>query len=229
MTAIDPLETDMRRLHARNILGLLVVWVAFLATPGFAQTAASHAPPNTPNTKRIEGTVTRVDGNELLLKVKGGTTETYQLAPAVRLGLARPALMSDLSSGKSVSCTSIYSEGTKVLAGECRILPDGMHEFTQAHDTPDTSITPTISGTITDVRDDAEGGKGRRILIQISYPAGQTTMTVSSLTAISVVTAANASSLKPGAKVRGLSQQAADGTGVLQMLMILSPDRDNHG
>ena len=221
----------MRRLHARWVLGFLIASVAFLAPPGFAQGTASHAPPNTPNTKRIEGTVTRVDGNELLLKVKGGTTETYQLAPSVQLGLARPALMSDLSPGKSVSCTSIYSEGAKVLAGECRILPDGMHEFMQAHGTPDTANTTTISGTITDVRDDTEGvnAKARRILVQISYPTGQTTMTVSSLTAISVITPGNASALKPGATVRGLSQQAADGTGVIQMLMILSADRDNHG
>ena len=220
----------MRRLHARWVLGLLIVSVAFLSTRGFAQATASHAPPNTPNTKRIEGTVTRVDGNELLLKVKGGTTETYQLAPSMQLGLARPAAMSELSSGKSVSCTSIYSEGAKVLAGECRILPDGMHEFTQGHETPDTANTPTISGTITDVRGDAGAvnAKATRILVQISYPAGQTTMTVSSLTAITVVTAGNASALKPGARVRGLSQQAADGTGVIQMLMILSPDQDNH-
>ena len=220
----------MRRLHARWVLGFLIVSVAFLPLPGFAQATASHAPPNTPNTKRVEGTVTRVDGNELLLKVKGGTTETYQLAPSVQLGLARPAQMSDLSSGKSVSCISIYSEGAKVLAGECHILPEGMHDFTQAHDTPDTSNSPPISGTITDVREDAEGvnANARRILVQISYPTGQTTITVSSLTAIRVITAGNASALKRGARVRGVSQQAADGTGVIQMLMILSPDQDNH-
>ena len=147
----------MRRLHAQWVRGFLMVSAALLPPAGFAQATASHAPPNTPNTKHIEGTVTRVDGNELLLKVKGGTTETYQLAPSAQLGLARPAQMSDLSSGKSVSCTSIYSEGAKVLAGECRILPDGMHEFMKGHDTPDTSNTPTISGTITDVRDDAQG------------------------------------------------------------------------
>src|ERR1700733_6339799 len=101
------------RLSARYVAALLSGWFAFLPPPTFGQTTTSHAATNTPNTKRVEGTVARVDGNELLLQVKGGTTETYQLAPSVQLVLARPGAMSDLSSGKSVGCTSIYSQGTK--------------------------------------------------------------------------------------------------------------------
>jgi hypothetical protein len=210
------------RLSARYVLALLSRWIAFLPLPSFGQTA-SHAPPNTPNTKRIEGTVARVDDNELLLKVKGGTTETYQLAPSVQLILARPGQMSDLSSGKSVGCTSIYSQGAKVLAGECHIFSDGMHEFAGAHGITGASSTPTISGSITDVRDngDAPKGTGRSILIQISGEEGTTTMTVSSLTEINVIRPGDASALKLGARVRGISQQAADGTGVIQMLTIM--------
>jgi hypothetical protein len=213
------------RLSARYVLTLLIGWIVLLPPPSFGQTTASHAPPNTPNTKRIEGTVARVDGNELLLKVKGGTTETYQLAPAVQLVLARPGLMSDLSSGRSVGCTSIYSQGTKVLAGECHILPDGMHELAGGD-----GSNPTISGSITDVRDNAEATKAtsRSILIKISGAAGATTMTVSSLTEINVIRPGDASALKPGAKVRGISQQAADGTGVIQMLTIMPSGQAKH-
>jgi len=219
------------RLSARFVLTLLSGWIAFLPPPTFGQTTASHAAPNTPNTKRIEGTVARVDGNELLLQVKGGTTETYQLAPSLQLVLARPGLMSDLSSGKSVGCTSIYSQGTKVLAGECHIFPDGMHEFAGGHDITGASSTPTISGSITDVRDnvDAPQGTARSILIRISGEEGATTMTVSSLTEINVVGPGDASALKPGANVRGISQQAADGTGVIQMLTIMPSGQRKHG
>jgi hypothetical protein len=214
------------RLHARRVPGFLIAWVAFIPPPSFGQTTTSHAPPNTPNTKHVEGTVARVDANELLLKVKGGTTETYQLAPTVQLILARPGLMSDLQSGKSVRCTSIYSQGTKVLAGECYIFPDTMHEFAKGHDIPEAANTPAIRGTITDVRDNAEAvkEKGRSILIQITYPEGATTMTVSSLTQISLIRVGDASALKSGAKVRGISQQAADGTGVIQTLTIMSAE-----
>jgi hypothetical protein len=212
------------RLRTRQALGFLTAWVAFLPLASFGQTTASHAPPNTPNIKRIEGTVARVDRNELLLRVKGGTTETYQLAPSVQLLLGSPGLMSDFSSGKSVTCTSIFSQGTQALAGECRIFPSSVHEIAQGPDTADASNTPTTAGTITDVRDDLQGveGKGRRILIQIENPQGKTTMTVSSLTRISIVTAGDAAALKPGAKVRGVSQQAVDGTGVIQTLTIIA-------
>ena len=47
-------------------------------------------------------------------------------------------------------------------------------------------------------------------------------MTVSSLTEVSLVDPGDASLLKPGARVRGVSQQAADGTGVIQTLTVLS-------
>jgi hypothetical protein len=85
------------------------------------------------------------------------------------------------------------------------------------------SSTPTISGPITDVRDNVEAAKGtgRSILIRISGGEGAT-MTVSSLTDITVIRPGDASALKPGAQVRGVSQQAADGTGVIQMLTIMS-------
>jgi hypothetical protein len=219
------------RLKARHVLSLLGVWLTLLPPPSFGQAAASHAPPNTPNTKRIEGTVARVDGNELLLKVKGGTTETYQLAPSVQLVASRPGQMADLSSGKFAGCTSIYSQGDKVLAGECHIFSEGTHGFAQGHGTPDASGTSTIDGTIADVRDNvaADKSKGRSILLQISSKDGTTTMTVSSLTEITVVRPADASVLKPGAKVHGISEQAADGTGVIQLLTIMSNDPDKHG
>jgi hypothetical protein len=219
------IQAQMMRFHARSVVAFLIASVAML--PAVAQTTPSHAPPNTPNIKRIAGTVARVDGNELLLKAKGGTTETYQLAPAAQLILAQPGTMSDLSTGKSVRCTSIYSQGAKVIAGECAILADNMHGFAGRRDVPDASNTPEYSGTITDVRDSAGAvqGKGRRILVRITDPQGETTMTVSYLTKISLIKAGDASILKVGAQVHGISQQAADGTGVLQVLTVVSNER----
>ncbi len=221
----------MRRLHARRILRFLIAGVVFMTPTGFAQTTPSHAPPNTPITKRIEGALARIDGNELLLKVKGGTTETYQLSPSVQLVLARPGLMSDLSSGKSVGCTSIYNQDGKVLAGECHLYTDGSHEFSGDHAIAGASSTPVISGTITAVRDNVEAAKGsaRSILIQIAGEQGATTVIVSSLTQITVTRPGDASALKPGAAVHGISEQAVDGTGVIQMLTIMSSPQGKPG
>ena len=155
------------RPRGRQVLVLLGAWIAVLPLPGLGQNPASHAPPNTPHIKQIEGMVARVDGNEFLLTVKGGTTETYQLSPAVQIVRSRPGLMSDLSPGKFVGCTSVYDEGAKGLAGECHIFPDGMRGLAQ----PEPAA---ITGTINDVRDDvgAVPGKGPRVLIHIARQEG---------------------------------------------------------
>jgi hypothetical protein len=207
----------------RNVLGVVIAWSMLLPVSGFGQTA-SHAPPNTQNTKRVEGTITRVDGNELLLTVKGGTTETYQLSPGGQILQSRPGLMTDLSAGKFVGCTSIYDHGTTVLAGECHIFSDGLHGVAEGRGATGTPDTSAVNGAITDVRDDpgAAADKGRRILVLVSYKDGATTMTVSSLTKITVLRTGDASALKRGAKVRGISEQAADGTGVIQTLTVLN-------
>jgi hypothetical protein len=209
-------------MHLATRLVLLGACLGFLPTLSTAQMTASHAPPNTPNIKRIEGTVARVDGNELLLRVKGATTETYQLSPSARIMLSRPGLMTDLSPGRSAGCTSLYSDGATVLAGECHIFPDGMRGIAGGSGPVPASSTPTIDGTITEVRDAVGPDKanGRRLLVRIADPAGATTLTVSSLTEITIIKPGDPSAVKPGAKVRGISEQAADGTGVIQVLTI---------
>jgi hypothetical protein len=216
----------MMRVTVRHVLGFLSVWITLLPLPSSGQTTDSHAPPNTEHTKRIEGTVARVDGSEFLLKAKGDTTETYQLSPAVQIVRSRPGQMSDLSPGKFVGCTNLYGESAKLVAGECHIFPDGMHGFAEAHDHAEPPTNSEINGTITGVRDDAGAaqGKGQRILIQISHPGGTTAMPVSSVTIITVLSAGDASALKRGVKVRGLSQQAVDGTEVIQWLTVISAD-----
>ena len=202
-----------------------------LPPTSFGQITASHAPPNTANIKHIEGTVTRVDGSEFLLKVKGGTTETYQLSPSAQIVLSRPGLKSDLSSGQSVGCTTIFSQGDKVLAGECHVGPVGMPTFAQGKGATEYSNTPTIDGAITDVRDNVEAAnhQNQSILLRIAYQGGATTVTVSPLTKISVVRPGDVSALKPGVKVHGISEQAADGTGVIQMLTIVTDASGKHG
>jgi hypothetical protein len=216
--------------NMRSIPVLLSACIALLPLLSIGQTTPSHAPPNTPNVKRIEGTVARVDGNEFLLRVKGGTTETYQLSPAVQIVLARPGLMTDLTPGKSAGCTGIYNDGAAELASECHVFSDGMHGFAQAPGPIHSSSTPTIEGTITDVRANlsADNGKGTHLLVRIGDQGNAMTMKVSSLTEITVIKPGDASALKPGANVRGISQQAVDGTGVIQMLTIMAPGAGKH-
>jgi hypothetical protein len=216
--------------NMRPVPALLSACLALVSLGSIAQTTPSHAPPNTPNIKHIEGTVARVDGNEFLLRVKGGTTETYQLSPAVQIVLARRGLMADLSPGKYAGCTGIYNDGAAELASECHVFSDGMHGFAQDHGPTQASNTPTIEGTITDVEanSSADNGKGAQLLVRIGDQGSTTTMKVSSLTEITVIRPGDASALKPGAKVRGISERAVDGTGVIQMLTIIAAGPDKH-
>lgn len=198
----------------------LFLCLTVLPFAAFGQTP-SHAPPNTPHTKRIEGTLARVDSNEILLTAKGGTTETYQLAPDVQIARSRPGQMSDLAPGRLVGCTSVYTQGTTALAGECHIFQDHLLDVVEGHGNTDSTGTDTVSGNISDVRDaDATEGKGKRLLVTITHEGKATAMTVSSLTQITIIAPGNASALKPGVRIRGLSQQAADGTGVIQLLTV---------
>jgi hypothetical protein len=204
------------RMTGQCIVGFLSACSALLPLPGFAQMTQSHAPPNTGHTKRFEGTVARIDGNELLLTAKGGTTESYQLAPALQIIRSGPGQVSDLSSGKLVGCTNLYGQSEKMVAGECHVFAENMRD--------PAADSSQINGMITDVRNDTSAvqGTGRRILIQISRKEGIVTMAASSVTVVTLLSPGDASALKPGAKVGGISQQAVDGTGVIQTITILS-------
>jgi hypothetical protein len=213
---------------ARHRLGFLSACITLLPLLTHGQGTNSHAPPNTAHTKRIEGTVARIDGNELLLKVRGGTTETYQLSPDVRIARSRSAQMSDLTAGIFVGCINLYGQSEKKVAGECSILPDGLHALVENRDDAAAAQSGWVSGTITDVRDDAAvQAKGNGIWIQISDNGHAMTMAVTRVTRITILSAADASVLKPGMKVRGVSQQAVDGTEVVQTLTaVATPSRN---
>jgi hypothetical protein len=210
------------RLTAPYILGFLSACVTLLPLAGYGQATNSHAPPNTAHTKRIEGTVARVDRNELLLKVKGGTTETYQLSPAVQIARSQAAQMADLTVGRFVGCINLYGQSDKKVAGECSILPDGLHGLVANRDDVASAESAWISGTITAVRDNADAQeKGRSIWIQISSKDHSTAMAVTPVTRVTILSAGDASTIRPGTKVQGVSQQAVDGTGVIQTLTVV--------
>jgi hypothetical protein len=192
-----------------------------------AQTNPSHAPPNTQNAKPIEGQIARVDRDEFLLTVKGGTTETYQLSPAVQILRARRGSIADLSVGKRVRCIAVQSPGGALTATDCSIYPEGVGGPDEGHNVMPAPITSMTSGHITDVTVTQPNSAPRRdgnVMLQIAYSAGTQKMMVSSLTEIRLMSLADRSAVRPGARVRGVSQQAADGTGVVQALTVLSGD-----
>lgn len=215
------------RIASLHVRGLVIAGLTVLPAVCSAQTTSSHAPPNTGHTKLVAGTLARVDGNELLLKAKGGTTETYQLAPQARLLRSRPGQISDLRAGKFVGCTNLYGESEKRVAEECHIFPDGAQDSAGADSNDAGSVnSPEVSGPITDVHDDRAPGAGdaRRFVIQMARNGGTASMAVTAVTVVTVLSLSDAAALKPGAKVRGIAQQAMDGTEVIQTLTVISAD-----
>jgi hypothetical protein len=208
---------------ARYVPIFLIAAITALPLSSHGQATDSHAPPNTSHTKRIEGTIVRVDGNELLLRVAGGTTETYQLSPAAQLARSRPDGMADLTTGTFVGCVNLYGQSDRKVASECSILPDGLHALVTHRADEPSAESSWISGTITDVRDatDAQAAS-HSIRIRITDRNQATDMLVTPVTKVTVLSSADASALQPGVKARAVSQQAVDGTGVIQTLTVVS-------
>jgi hypothetical protein len=214
------------RQPARYVPTFLIAAITALPLSSHGQATDSHAPPNTSHTKRIEGTIIRVDGNELLLRVAGGTTETYQLSPAAQIARSRPARMSDLTTGTFVGCINLFGQSERKVAGECSILPDGLRALVTNRADEAAAESSWISGTITAVRDAADTqGAAHGIRIQITDKAQATDMQVTPVTKVTVLSGADASVLQPGVKARAVSQQAVDGTGVIQSLTVMGGGR----
>lgn len=212
---------------ARPMLGILAA-MALLPAAGHAQSTPSHAPPNTEHRKQIQGTVRRLDDNELLLAARGGTTETYQLSPAVQIVRSQPAQWADLQAGQFVTCMNLYGDSPRRVASDCHIFPADMHGFAKSPGDTDPPDPAEISGTVTDIRTAAAGtaGRGQRMLLQLTDRGPPVTLAVTPATVITRLSRGDASMLRPGAKLSGISQQAVDGTQVIQTLTVTSAGRE---
>jgi hypothetical protein len=211
----------------RSQLPVLGVWIIMGSQPIVAQTDPSHAPPNTQNAKQIEGRIARVDRDEFLLTVKGGTTETYQLSPSAQLLRARRGSVTDLAVGRRVGCVAIQNPGGKLTATECRIYPDDLPGMLEGHNAMAAPITSMTTGHVTQISGDTKSSQHEpgTVSLQIGYSGGAQEIVVSPLTDIRLITPADRTAVRPGAHIRAISQQAVDGTGVVQTLSVLSEDR----
>ncbi len=219
--------------------GLLGVCVVVASLGRTVQADTAHAPPNTQNAKAIEGRIARVDHDEFMLAVRGGTTETYQLSPAAEITRSRRAHLAALKVGELVGCTAVENQDHQLVATECELLPPGLRERSEGHHALASPFTSTTVGHITEVSPGSSGssndslsgpagdrttrsGKPRTLLIRIGHAGGSEQILVSSLTDIRRLAPAVPAAIRPGARVRGLSQEAQDGTGVVQRLTVLS-------
>lgn len=172
---------------------------------------------------RIDGTVERVDGREFLIRGPGGTTATYELAPAARITTSRRGTMRDLAAGKFVGCTAVKSRDDRLYATECHIFPASMRGVGEGHNPMGQPNTTMTNGDIaSETRGEVRTAQGTAAgtVLHITYKGGAQSIEVSPQTHITVIESGTESLVKPGVKVRGAARHESDGTDVVQMLAV---------
>ena len=132
------------RLRPLFILAL----AGLIAAPALAQAPSSPAPPPP---IRIRGTVDKLDGDQLAVKAKDGSTQTITVADKSVQYLVKKSL-SDIKVGDFLASTGMKGTDGKIHAVEVRIFPkatpDGGRQF--AWDlSPDSVMTNATVGTVT--------------------------------------------------------------------------------
>ena len=177
--------------------GALILALAALA-------AAETAP-----TMRVRGEATKIEGDMLSVKERGGQALTIKLAPNFRVTELRKAALSEIAAGKYIGVTAMPQKDGTLRAIAIHIFPDtakGTAEGHRAWDlAPETTMTnATVEGVV---------ASGSGSTIKLKYKDGEKTVMVTPETAIVAMGPGKPDMLKPGAKILIFGAvKAADGS-----------------
>jgi hypothetical protein len=181
-----------------------------LALPSLA--AAESAP-----TMRIRGEATKLEGDMLSVKDRGGQALTVKLAPNLRVTELRKAELSEIAAGKYIGVTALPQKDGTLKAIAIHIFPDAAKGTAEGHMrwdlAPETTMTnATVDGVV------SAGGSST---IKVKYKDGEKTVTVTPETAIVAMGPGKPDMLKPGAKILIFgAQKAADGSLSAQSVVV---------
>jgi hypothetical protein len=167
--------------------------------------ALAQAPPQgTP--VRVRGTVDKLDGKTLTVKLKDGQTASVTLADDVSVITLVKKTVDDLKPGDTVASTGIKGTDGKLHAIEVRILTrpfaDGGRQFPWDLK-PDSVMTNATLGTVTKTSDGA--------VLHVTFKEGESDYTIGPDTLIFAHSPADASLLVPGAAVVLFAVKQEDG------------------
>lgn len=182
---------------------LLIAALAWLVV--FPALALAQAPPQgTPI--RVRGTVDKLDGKTLTVKLKDGQTQPVTLADDVNVIALVKKTLDDLKPGDTVASTGIKGTDGKIHAIEVRVLPrpfaDGGRQYPWDL-TPDSIMTNATLGTITKTSDGA--------VLHVTFKEGESDYTIGPDTVILANGPGDASLLTPGAAVVAFALKQDDG------------------
>ncbi|HTY49742.1 MAG TPA: hypothetical protein VMB48_08625 [Steroidobacteraceae bacterium] len=199
--------------------------VSVLCTAALVPALARAAPPNPmAGLVRFAGTVESASAGHFTVKSGESGDITLALPASVRIMVSRRARLADLASGRFVGCTAVGEPGKPLRATECHIFPESMRGMGEGHNPmgpPDTTMTNGDIATMTNGRVSSAGSAKAGVLLHITYQGGAQDIEVTRRTHLTRIAAGDAAMVKPGARVQGAAQKAADGSAVVRFLSVM--------
>src|SRR5262249_15080449 len=170
---------------------IAAVFIALLAVPALAQT------PPAATSMRVAGTVDKLDGNNLTVKMQDGQAVAIVLADNAAVFGVEKRTLADIKPGDFLASGGVKGTDGKIHAVEVRIFPEalrGTGEGQRPWDVkPDGVMTNATVGTVSQ---SPQGG-----VIHVKYKEGESEYTVGPEVPVLAYVAGDRSLLKPGAAI----------------------------
>lgn len=186
----------------RRFAAFAAAALVFTASLAFAQ-----SPPGGPPV-RLRGTVDKVDGNTVMLKLNNGQDATMKLGDNVRVaGLVKIGI-ADVPLGSYVGVSSMPQSDGSLKAISIHIFPDAQRGVAEGHGPWDNR--PGAVMTNANLETKVAGNNGDTLVLK--YKTGEQKVLVGPDAVIVRVVPGDRSELVPGAKIWSVARKEADGS-----------------
>jgi hypothetical protein len=187
-----------------------IIGAATLALLLAASAAQAQAPAQGPAPVRVRGTIEKVDGQTLTVKLRDGSETTVKLADNPRITAMVKASLADIKPGAFIGVTGMPQPDGSQKAIGLHIFMDAQRGVVPARFTP-WDREPGSTMTNADVQTTVAGVDGQTLTVK--YSDGEKKVIVPPNTPVVAFAPGNAADLKPGAQfIIIAAQKNADGT-----------------
>jgi hypothetical protein len=177
----------MKWLLAGGSGAALIFLTLFNVSASFAQDAP----------RRVRGTIERIDGSSLAVKMRDGSALTVKLKENAGVVAVVSAVLADIKPGTYVGIAAMPQPDGSQRALEVHIFPESMRGVGDGHRPWDLQAESTMTNG--NVEQQVAGVEGQTL--KIKYKDGEKSVSVPSQTQIVAFQPAAASDLKPGQKI----------------------------
>lgn len=174
-------------------VSLLLKAGALCVAVGFAIPAAAQAP----QTSRIRGQITAVDGNLLTIKTRSGADSKVTLTPDANVMAFVPAGIGDVKAGSYIGVTAMPEPDGSQRALAIHIFPEAMRGVGEGHRPWDLRPNSTMTNAAVDSTVSSVDGQ----TLVVKYKDGEKKVLVPPQTPIVAYAKGDRAEIKPGAQV----------------------------